>query len=74
VPEPSCNRENLELPLSSSEQISASSTASAERVPSSAARAAGRKRSVRSLPFRLVSFACPPEMVTSARKPSHFGS
>ena len=74
VPEPSWRSENLELPVLSSAQISASSTASAERVPSSAARAAGRKRSVRSFPFRLVSVAWPPEIVTSARKPSHLGS
>jgi hypothetical protein len=39
-----------------------------------AARAASRKRSVRSLPFRLVSVTSPPEIVTIARKPSHFGS
>ncbi len=74
VPVPAWSSENRERPSSSSAQISASSTASAERVPSSAARAAGLKRSVRSLPFLLVSVAWPPAIVTMARNPSHLGS
>ena len=43
-------------------------------IASAAARATSRNRSVRSLPFRLVSVTSPPDTVTIARKPSHFGS
>ena len=44
------------------------------RRASFAARAAGAKRSVRSFPLRLMRVTSPPATVTSARKPSHFGS
>ena len=74
VPVPCWRSEKLERPLSSSAAISPSTTASADRSPRSAARAASRKRSVRSFPRRLVSFASPPATVTIARYPSHFGS
>ena len=43
-------------------------------MPSAAARATSRKRSVRSLPLRLVKPTSPPATRTIARKPSHFGS
>ena len=73
-PEPDWSASKRATPSSSSAQTSASRTASGERTACPAARATGRKRSVRSVPFRLVSVASPPATVTIARYPSHFGS
>ena len=61
LPPPSCRSEKRERPRSSRAQISPSSTASDERIASAASRATSRKRSVRSLPLRLVSLTSPPE-------------
>ena len=73
-PAPDWSDSKRAAPVSSSAHTSPSSTADDVRTAWTTARATARKRSVRSLPFRLVSVASPPRIVTIARYPSHFGS
>ena len=66
--------EKLERPCSSSAHTSPSSTASGVRSALGSSFATFAKRAVRSLPFRLVSVASPPETRPIARNPSHLTS
>ena len=66
-PEPDCSDSKRAAPDSSSAQTSPSSTADGVRTACTTARATSRKRSERSLPFRLVSVATPPRSATRAR-------
>jgi len=66
--------EKLERPCSSRAHTSPSSTAAGVFSAFGSSFATLPKRPVRSLPFRLVSVASPPETRPTARKPSHFTS
>ena len=67
LPDPDWSVSNRAAPASSSAHTSPSITAEGERTAWTTARAISRKRSVRSLPLRLVSVASPPRTATIAR-------